>query len=241
MAEPSFIDQSKLRFREGEVIFRKGEMAQQMYIILGGKVRLYVSEEPKGDWVEELSKGDFFGEGSLLEALPRQHTALALEDSDLIAINRGTFLRMIRQNPEVSVKMMQRLAQRHRELGERVETLETSKAARPAPQGPVANLVSVLSGRPYPILSHGSLIGRYDPSTGVHPDIDLTEEDHNLSVSRRHARILCEHNRYFLLEEHGVANGTFIRGERIQPGEPRELKHGDRVGFGMVVLFFERT
>ena len=241
MAEPSFIDQSKLRFREGEVIFRKGEMAQQMYIILGGKVRLYVSEEPKGDWVEELSKGDFFGEGSLLEALPRQHTALALEDSDLIAINRGTFLRMIRQNPEVSVKMMQRLAQRHRELGERVETLETSKAAHQAPQGPVANLVSVLSGRPYPILSHGSLIGRFDPSTGVHPDIDLTEEDHNLSVSRRHARILCEHNRYFLLEEHGVANGTFIRGERIQPGEPRELKHGDRVGFGMVVLFFERT
>jgi CRP-like cAMP-binding protein len=241
MAEPSFIDQSKLRFREGEVIFRKGEMAQQMYIILGGKVRLYVSEEPKGDWVEELGKGDFFGEGSLLEALPRQHTALALEDSDLIAINRGTFLRMIRQNPEVSVKMMQRLAQRHRELGERVETLETSKAAHPAPQGPVANLVSVLSGRPYPILSHGSLIGRFDPSTGVHPDIDLTEEDHNLSVSRRHARILCEHDRYFLLEEHGVANGTFIRGERIQPGEPRELKHGDRVGFGMVVLFFERT
>jgi hypothetical protein len=30
MAEPSFIDQSKLRFREGEIIFRKGEMAQQM-------------------------------------------------------------------------------------------------------------------------------------------------------------------------------------------------------------------
>ena len=220
MAEPSFIDQSKLRFREGEVIFRKGEMAQQMYIILAGKVRLYVAEEAKGDWVEELGKGDFFGEGSLLEALPRQHTALALEDSDLIAINRGTFMRMIRQNPEVSVKMMQRLAQRHRELGERVEAIDANKAAKPS-TGPVANLVSVLSGKPYPILSHGSLIGRFDPNTGVHPDIDLTEEDHNLSVSRRHARILCEHDRYFLLEEPGVANGTFVRGERIQPGEPR--------------------
>lgn len=240
MADTSFIDQSKLRFREGEVIFRKGEMAQQMYIVLSGKVRLYVSEEPKGEWIEELGKGDFFGEGSLLEALPRPHTALALEDSDLIAINRGTFLRMIRQNPEVSVKMMQRLAQRHRELGERVEGLEANRT-RPATSGPVAHLVSVLSGRPYPILAHGSLIGRFDPSTGVHPDIDLTEEDHNLSVSRRHARILCEHGHYFLLEEPGVANGTFIRGERIQPGEPRELKHGDRVGFGMVVLFFERS
>ena len=67
MAEPSFIDQSKLRFREGEIIFRKGEMAQQMYVILSGRVRLYVSEEPTGDWAEELAKGDFFGEGSLLE------------------------------------------------------------------------------------------------------------------------------------------------------------------------------
>ncbi|HEX4844825.1 MAG TPA: cyclic nucleotide-binding domain-containing protein, partial [Geothrix sp.] len=240
MAEPSFIDQSKLRFREGEIIFRKGEMAQQMYIILSGRIRLYVSEEAKGDWVEELSKGDFFGEGSLLEALPRQHTALALEDSDLIAINRGTFMRMIRQNPEVSVKMMQRLAQRHRELGERVEALDASRPQKSA-DAPVANLVSVLSGKPHPILSHGSLIGRFDPTTGVHPDIDLTDEDHNLSVSRRHARILCEHGRYFLLEEPGVANGTFVRGERILPGEPRELKHGDRVGFGMVVLFFEKT
>ena len=240
MAEPSFIDQSKLRFREGEIIFRKGEMAQQMYIILSGKIRMYVSEEPEGDWVEELSKGDFFGEGSLLEALPRQHTAMALEDTDLIAITRGTFLRMIRQNPEVSVKMMQRLAQRHRELGERVEYMDVNRSAK-APAAPVANLVSVLSGKAYPILSHGSLIGRFDPTTGVHPDMDLTDEDHNLSVSRRHARILCEHGRYFLLEEPGVANGTFVRGERIQPGEPRELKHGDRVGFGMVVLFFEKT
>ena len=195
-------------------------------------MRLYVSEEPHGDWAEELAKGDFFGEGSLLEALPRQHTALALEDSDLIAINRGTFLRMIRQNPEVSVKMMQRLSQRHREVGERFETLDANRPVK-APAAPVANLVSVLSGKPHPILSHGSLIGRFDPTTGVHPDIDLTEEDHNLSVSRRHARIL--------LEEPGVANGTFVRGERIQPGEPRELKHGDRVGFGMVVLFFEKT
>lgn len=241
MAEPSFIDQSKLRFREGEIIFRKGEMAQQMYVILSGRVRLYVSEEPTGDWAEELAKGDFFGEGSLLEALPRQHTVLALEDSDLIAINRGTFLRMIRQNPEVSVKMMQRLVQRHRELGERVEAMDSRRPAKAPAGGPVASLVSVLSGKPHPILSHGSLIGRFDPTTGVHPDIDLTEEDHNLSVSRRHARILCEHGHYFLLEEPGVANGTFVRGERILPGEPRELKPGDRVGFGMVVLFFEKT
>ena len=244
MAEPSsFIDQSKLRFREGELVYKKGEMAQQMYVILADKVRLYIGETAAGDWSEELSKGDFFGEGSLLEVIPRPNTAVALEDSELIAITRGTFLRMIRQNPEVSVKMMQRLAQRNREISAKIDHQDSQKSSsqklKAAPQN--ALLVSVVTGRKFPIMSHGALIGRFDPNTGIHPDIDLTEEDSQLSVSRRHARILCEHGRYFLVEEHGVTNGTYIKGDRLQPGDARELKAGDRVGFGMVVLFFEKT
>ncbi len=239
----SFIDQSKLRFREGELVYKKGEMAHQMYVILAGKVRLYTGDSAAGDWSEELAKGDFFGEGSLLEAIPRPNTAVALEDSELIAITRGTFLRMIRQNPEVSVKMMQRLAQRNREVSAKVEQQEAQKVSsqklKTQPQN--ALLVSVVTGRKFPIMSHGALIGRFDPNTGIHPDIDLTEEDSQLSVSRRHARILCEHGRYFLVEEHGVTNGTYIKGDRLQPGDARELKPGDRVGFGMVVLFFEKT
>ncbi len=237
MTDSSFIEQSKLRFNEGEVVYHKGEMAQQMYILLSGKIRLYVGFEPVGDWSEELTKGDFFGEGSLLEPIPRGNTAVALEDTELIAISRGTFLRMIRQNPEVSVKMMQRLAQRNRELGSRVDA-EGGRRGRSAQTN--ACLVSVISGKKYAITSHGALVGRFDPNTGIHPDIDLTDEDPQLSVSRRHARVLCEHSRYFLVEEHGVANGTYIKGDRLAPGDARELKPGDRVGFGMVVLFFEK-
>ena len=239
MSESSFIGQSKLSFKEGEIVYRRGEMAQQMYVILTGKIRMYVGSEPQGEWTEELTKGDFFGEGSLLEPIARIHTAVALEDSEVVTISRGTFLRMIRQNPEVSVKMMQRLAQRNRELTAKVD-MDSTRGMRVRPQLASVSLVSVISGKKYMILSHGALVGRYDPNTGIHPDIDLTEEDPQLSVSRRHARILCEHNRYFLVEEHGVANGTYIKGERLAPGDARELKAGDRVGFGMVVLFFEK-
>ncbi len=240
MTDSSFIDQSKLRLNEGAVVYRKGDMAHQMYIILNGRIRLYIGSEPSGDWSEELGKGDFFGEGSLLEPIPRSTTAVALEDTDLIAISRGTFLRMIRQNPEVSVKMMQRLASRNRELASKVES-DGTRTGKARTQGPAASLASVISGKKFPIMSHGALVGRFDPNTGLHPDIDLTDEDPQLSVSRRHARILCEHNRYFLVEEHGVANGTYIKGERLAPGDARELKPGDRVGFGMVVLFFEKA
>jgi len=239
MSDSNFIGQSKLTFKEGEIVYRKGDLAQTMYVILSGKIRMYVGTEPQGDWSEEMAKGDFFGEGSLLEPIPRHHTVVALEDTEVVTISRGTFLRMIRQNPEVSVKMMQRLAQRNRELAGRVD-MDASKGVRARAQPAAVSLVSVISGRKFSILSHGALVGRYDPNTGIHPDIDLTEEDPQLSVSRRHARILCEHNRYFLVEEHGVANGTYIKGERLPPGDARELKPGDRVGFGMVVLFFEK-
>ena len=239
MSDSNFIGQSKLTFKEGELVYRKGDMAQEMYVILTGKIRMYVGTEPQGDWSEELGKGDFFGEGCLLEPIPRHHTVLVLEDTEVVAISRGTFLRMIRQNPEVSVKMMQRLAQRNRELAGRMDS-EGSKGFKPRVQPTAVSLVSVISGRKFNILAHGALVGRYDPNTGIHPDIDLTEEDPQLSVSRRHARILCEHNRYFLVEEHGVANGTYIKGERLPAGDARELKAGDRVGFGMVVLFFEK-
>ena len=239
MSDSSFIGQSKLAFKEGEVVYHKGDMAQQMYVILSGRIRMYVGFEPQGDWAEELVKGDFFGEGSLLEPIPRIHTAVALEDSEVVAISRGTFLRMIRQNPEVSVKMMQRLAQRNRELAAKVEA-DVSRGHRPAVPGGGVCLVSVISGKKFKILSHGALVGRFDPNTGIHPDIDLTDEDPQLSVSRRHARILCEHGRYFLVEENGVANGTYVKGDRLAPGDTRELKAGDRVGFGMVVLFFDK-
>ena len=238
MSESSFIGQSKLSFKEGEILYRKGEMAQQMYVILLGRIRMYCGPEPEGDWTEELGKGEFFGEGSLLEPIARIHTAVALEDSEVVAISRGTFLRMIRQNPEVSVKMMQRLAQRNRELVAKLEGDSGRNSRSLAPSASVS-LVS-MTGRTYEILSHGTLVGRFDPNTGIHPDIDLTEEDSQLSVSRRHARILCEHGRYFLVEEPEVANGTYIKGDRLLAGEARELKGGDRVGFGMVVLTFER-
>ena len=240
MSDSSFIGQSKLSFKEGEVVYRKGDMAQQMYVILTGRIRMYVGAEPEGDWAEELAKGDFFGEGSLLEPIPRIHTAVALEDSEVVTISRGTFLRMIRQNPEVSVKMMQRLAQRNRELSAKVEA-DVTRSQKTQPQtSHDVSLVSVISVKTFNIRSHGALVGRYDPNTGIHPDIDLTDEDPQLSVSRRHARILCEHGRYFLVEENGVANGTYIKGDRLSPGDTRELKLGDRVGFGMVVLFFEK-
>jgi CRP-like cAMP-binding protein len=235
----SFVEQSKVHLKEGDIVFRKGDMAEQMFVLLSGKVRFYLGDSPSGGWSEEFTKGDCFGEASLLEARSRFATAVAMEDTELIAVSRGTFMRMIRQSPEISIKMMQRLTQRNREL-----TVRLGKAGlptRPAAQDGQICFISASDGREYPMESPSVLVGRFDAATGIHPDIDLTAEANYLSVSRRHARVFLEHGRYFIMEEKGVANGTFVQGERLEQGEARELNYGNRIGIGAVVLVVNKA
>jgi CRP-like cAMP-binding protein len=237
MSESSHVEQSKVRLREGDIIYKKGEIAEAMYVVMSGKVRLYLADAASGSWSEEFIKGDFFGEGSLLEAVPRETTAVAMEDSELVSISRGTFMRMIRQSPEISVKMMQRLTKRNRDLTGRLEVSAKPEASKAAKQN--ACFISVASGKKYPIESDKALIGRFDPATGIYPDIDLAGDEGHLSVSRRHAYILFEHGRHFIIEEKGVANGTYVHGKRLSPNEVHEIFNGDRLGFGTVILAFQ--
>lgn len=71
------------------------------------------------------------------------------------------------------------------------------------------------------------LVGRgagYDMA----PQVDL---DHDESVSRRHAEIRKTQAGYVIVDLRST-NGTWVNGERIEPGKPMALKDGDRVTVG---------
>jgi DNA-binding winged helix-turn-helix (wHTH) protein len=57
-------------------------------------------------------------------------------------------------------------------------------------------------------------------------------------ISRRHARILVEGERA-LVEDLGSKHGTLVADRRIEG--PVELKHGDHIGVGPVLLVFRRA
>jgi pSer/pThr/pTyr-binding forkhead associated (FHA) protein len=83
-------------------------------------------------------------------------------------------------------------------------------------------------------------VGRFDPATGVRPEVDLWYEDDKRSVSRRHAIIVRKDNRFYVAEEIGALNGTFVNGEKVgSKGLGKEMKHGDHVNFGMLSFQFE--
>jgi pSer/pThr/pTyr-binding forkhead associated (FHA) protein len=83
-----------------------------------------------------------------------------------------------------------------------------------------------------------TFIGRYDAATGIHPDIDLKPVDTDRSISRRHAKIVQHDNRYFVVEEIGTTNGTFVNRRRVEKGTEVEFRDGDEVQFGLVKTVF---
>jgi hypothetical protein len=86
-----------------------------------------------------------------------------------------------------------------------------------------------------------AVLGRFDPVTGLKPEVDLSNVDINRSVSRRHARLNLEGGIYYLIEEPGALNGTFINGRKLITGKPTRLKDGDAVNLGTVKLVFRET
>jgi hypothetical protein len=82
----------------------------------------------------------------------------------------------------------------------------------------------------------GCLVGRPDPATGAIPEINLGPLDLARSLSRRHARLDVTADAVTLREEPGVANGTWVNGERVVAGQAVALKPGDKLRFGAIEL-----
>jgi pSer/pThr/pTyr-binding forkhead associated (FHA) protein len=234
--------------KSGEYIFREGELGTDMYIINEGKVEILNQVGDEEQVLAVLEKGDFFGEMSVLEDLPRAASARAATDVRLLEINGSTFDQLLRGNPEIAVRMMRKLSRRLRETDEMLKSvLGTKVTSRELPRQDVQvpaegpeRLVHAPSGMEFP-LSNGSetTIGRKDPVTGIYPDIDLTPVDNQRSVSRRHAKIYRRGSKYFFGEEIGTMNSTFLNGKRLETGIPSEIRQGDELRCGVVILRFE--
>jgi len=102
-----------------------------------------------------------------------------------------------------------------------------------------AVLVDPTSRKMFELSAGESTVGRVDRLTGFSPDVDLSSLDTQRTLSRRHAKIVQKGGDYFVREEIGTRNGTFVNGQRVQTGVDVKLTSGDRVRFGMIETTFE--
>jgi CRP-like cAMP-binding protein len=203
-----------------------------------------------------LEKGDFFGEMAILERLPRSATAEVVEEGDLIVISGEMFGDMIKANPEIAVRMLRKQSIRLRETNRQLESVMAHggiSAPPPADAAPAAAqstsgtlqaeakayFISPSTGNVFPVFSNEALLGRFDSVTGQSPEVDLTKEDQSRNISRRHARLVVKDGKFFIAEEIGTMNGTFLNGKKLTNGVLTPIKDGDEITLCRLVLNFK--
>ena len=114
----------KRTFAKGMILFHKDSPGQSLYIIESGKVRIFIlSESGQEISVRIYGCGEVFGELSMLDGLPRSAGAIAMEDTQVLALYRADFLRLLEELPQMALGIISTLSGRVRYTTEYAEGL----------------------------------------------------------------------------------------------------------------------
>ncbi len=105
-------------------IVAKGDPGSSLFAIWQGTVKISAPSVDGRDAVFNLiGKGDIFGEIALLDGRPRTADAVAITDCELFVIERRDFLPLVREEPEIALKLIEILCSRLRHTTEQAENL----------------------------------------------------------------------------------------------------------------------
>jgi CRP/FNR family transcriptional regulator, cyclic AMP receptor protein len=108
-------------WKQGEVIFREGDDGDTCYLLRSGAVIL-TREHQDGRMVAlaEVRAGGMFGEMAMFRDEARSATAECVEDTSAVALLARDVQRLIRQNPDIALKLLHALADRVGRTNERL-------------------------------------------------------------------------------------------------------------------------
>ena len=97
-------------FKVGDVIFRQGDPAQELFIVQSGEVEIRLGNRV----LETLPQYSIFGEMALTDTAPRSATAIAASDAKLVPVSEKQFLFLISNTPYFALNVMRVMARRLR-------------------------------------------------------------------------------------------------------------------------------
>jgi CRP/FNR family transcriptional regulator len=143
--------------KKGSVIFAEGEPGDRLYVITSGKVTLgHKAKDGRETLLGVLGPGEMFGELSLFDPGTRTATAVALTDVKLLGLSRDALRPWLTGRPEVSLKLLQALAQRLRRTEDAMADLVFSDVP-----GRVAKALLALSDK-FGVFKNGELYIEHD-------------------------------------------------------------------------------
>jgi CRP/FNR family transcriptional regulator, cyclic AMP receptor protein len=107
--------QDPVVYPAGKMIMQEGTGGAFMYVVLEGKVAITI----KGGLVGKAGPGGVFGEMALVDQSTRAATAVAETDCKLLAINRTSFLHLVKTSPAFGASLLAGLAERAKDMAVR--------------------------------------------------------------------------------------------------------------------------
>lgn len=92
----------------GKELIRESEPGRQFFVLLEGAAVV----RRRGRKVNVLGPGDFFGEISLLSSRPTTASVATTSAVRVVVITRAGFARLLRETPQIQLKVLKALAER---------------------------------------------------------------------------------------------------------------------------------
>ena len=106
-------------FERGETIFEEGQPGESLYLIHNGRVQVFChSDSGEKIILGDNESGDVFGEISLLDGGPRTASAVAVEATQTLTINREKLYELVRRQPHVAIDLLTVMGRRLRSTDE---------------------------------------------------------------------------------------------------------------------------
>ncbi|MBI5206931.1 MAG: Crp/Fnr family transcriptional regulator [Candidatus Firestonebacteria bacterium] len=107
-----------------QVIFKEGDIGEEMYIIQEGEVKITKTVKGTERVLSYLKTGEFFGEMAVIDKEPRSANVVASQDNTkVIIIHKDVFESQIQKNPKIAMRILKKMSMRLREANKQIETL----------------------------------------------------------------------------------------------------------------------
>jgi CRP/FNR family transcriptional regulator, cyclic AMP receptor protein len=141
-----------IKLNSGETLFHAGEPGESLFIVRSGSIELYIKDTVGQKIVLTIAEeGDLFGELSLLDSGPRTATALALNDTELLVLDRGDLLLLFEKRPDAALSMLAAMSAMTRKADELLRTrvsrnVNEEMEEHSTPLQRIADLIAWFSG-----------------------------------------------------------------------------------------------
>jgi len=100
---------------EGEVLMRKGEAGDSLFMINEGWFKIVAQDAQGGELViNQTGPGETIGEMALLDEAPRSATVVAISDAKVLELKKDAFQKILNQRPDVALTLIRGFSSRLR-------------------------------------------------------------------------------------------------------------------------------